>query len=57
MELNIPVSNISNKFNNKNNSTKILEQNNKKEKTSRVGWIIKLSDGIDDQACHKRNKF
>jgi len=47
MELNIPASNISNKFYNKINSTKILEQNNKKEKTTRVGKIIKLLDGIE----------
>ena len=47
MELNVPAFNISNKFYNKNNSTKILEQNNKKEKTTRVGQIIKLLDGIE----------
>ena len=46
MKLNIPESNISNKFNDKNNSTKKLEQNNMKEKTTRVGQIIKLLDGI-----------
>jgi len=47
MKLNIPESNISNKFNDKNNSTKKLEQNNMKEKTTRVGQIIKLLDGIE----------
>jgi len=47
VELNIPASNIGNKFNDKNNSIKILEQNNKKKKTTRVGQIIKLLEGIE----------
>jgi len=47
VELNIPASNIINKFNDKNNSTKILEQNNKKEKTTRVGQIIKLLEVLN----------
>ena len=47
VELKISETNISYKIYNKNNSTKILELNNKKEKTTRVGQIIKLLDGIE----------
>jgi len=47
MELNIPDSNIPNKVMDKNNKIKVMEQTKTKEKTTRVGQIIKLLEGIE----------
>ena len=47
MELNIPYSNINNKVMDKNNKIKVMEQTKTKEKTTKVGQIIKLLEGIE----------
>jgi len=47
MELNIPDSNIPNKVMDKNNKIKVMEQTKTKEKTTKVGQIIKLLEGIE----------